>query len=238
MGSFSAYVKSQVQSGQLNLTQYGLPAASDRLEFVDYNYFDTVFIPLTTVGTMTQQTQLFNKEIGSGLARNFKFPTTSDSVFSLEKLLITASFTLDPTLAVGGTTVFGPMVNEAARLVLESTSITQTYASKRYQQTTIDDYANYNLPMILDGVTDQSANAPLPVFQPTPQSHHQTVYMYGEDSIWPANTSVEINVVTNVPSFWKDFTNGAALLPASLFNIALQVNLKFNFIGAVARVLK
>lgn len=231
------YLQGQGPLGTNFLRTVGLPPTGSNLETNYFDYRDAIYIPPTALGTITQQTQLFSKEIASDTVRSLKFPLTSDSAFVLYAVFCYADFFFPSNLTVETTTLYGPYLARAAKILLDATRLTMLVSNKLYLDTQVSPWANYELPNIVQPIQGQVANVPFAISPSTYQEHHR-VYLECSPGIpWPANSSVNMNIITNVPAYVNDLTDS---FPDgnTPWNIPIGMSLSFTFVGNQIRVVK
>jgi len=221
-----------------NLRSQGYPEQLSQIETNYWEYFDTLQYPIQQLGAISEQNDLFQKDIGSGLARNLKFPTTSDVAFFNYKLFVfmDTQFAIPAGELVNDTD--GQFIAQAARFIAEATRIQIEIASKIYLQTTLDHFTNYQVPSVMDSLTEQAAPTPFAISPATYHSHHRVALGIDPGIIWPANGNVKITITSNLASWSRDVNGAAISLSVNPWKILVQPTFKFVFVGDQARVVK
>lgn len=217
----------------------GYPTSQDQIETNYWENFDTLAYPEAVLSTFSQEHLLFTEQTGSGLARNYSLPSTSDIAFFNYRILAYLTVRLENnTDQVPMTPVDGQSLLEAARILAQATKIKIEVALKTYLTTTLDHFTNYQIPIIVDSVAGQVAPAPMAVSGGSWNQHHRASLALDPGIIWPANGQIGITIQTNVAAWARDVYGTAVDLTVNPYTIKMTPTWKFVFLGTQARVVK
>lgn len=220
------------------LKQMGLPLNGQGVESAFFSYRDTVEIPLQPLGVMQNQTQLFGREVGSNTARNLKLPITSDLSFFNYVITAYIDFGFDLEMDPDTNPVQGLAIMEAMNFFAQATRIEIYVSNKKYLDCSLLEFSNYEGPNVFTGLTGAASGAPFATSAGTFQQHHRIALVLDPPIIWPANSLVQINSITNVPAWVNDVTGSAVNPAVAPYNIKMQPTVTYNFVGNQARVTK
>lgn len=225
------------------LSQMGFPSIvqpGDRLETASWTYHDTLDIPLTVLGDLSIDTELFQSNF-QGIARNLSFPFPADVGFVFDTVTCYADIGFDDEVTTEDTPYTGSWMGTAANRLLQAINISSQVSQKNYINEQLAGWTNYQMPIMLPTLIGQAADVQNSIFPPTYQNHHRINLPLSPEVVWPASSTVHIYVRANTKNWWSQVTQ--TLTNALDFTVApwtypIRATLYFQFIGMQVRRVK